>query len=109
MLERFLRLPGFQQSRSKPHPMLDSRRAVEITPCLAHGPIRIHQLRNSTRSSAPTARFTQARQIDRKEIHQAAEQGKREQQQQPVHILVRTHHVHGKEQRNNDVKTDSEK
>ena len=109
MLERFLRLTGFQQRRPKPHPMLDSRRTVEIPPRLADRPIGIHQLRNGARSSAPTARLTQARQIDRKEIHETTEQRKSEQQQQPVHILVSTHHVHGKEQRNDDVKTDSEK
>ena len=72
MLERFLWLTGFQQSRPKPHPMLDSMRTVEISPRVAHGPIRIHQLRNGPRSSPPAARPTQTRQIDRKEIHETA-------------------------------------
>ena len=109
MLKRFLRLPGFEQCRPKPHPMLDSGRTIEINPRLAHCPIRIHELRNSPRSSPPAMRLPQTRQIDRKQINQATEQRKSKQQQQPVHILVSTHHVHGKEQRNNDVKTDSEK
>jgi len=109
MLERFIRLTGLKQSRPQPHPMLDSRRPIEVNPRLAHSTIRIHQLRNSPRGSPSPPRLPQARQIDRKQIHETAEQRKSEQQQQPVHVLLSTHHVHCKEQRNNDVKTDSEK
>jgi len=109
VLERFLRLTRRQQRRTKPHPMLDGRRAIKIGSRLAHRAIGIHQLRNSARSGPPTARPAQPRQVDRKEIHQTAEQRESEQQQQPVHVLVSTHHVHGEEQRNDDVKTDSEK
>jgi len=48
MLKRFLRLSCLEQSRPKPHPMFDGRRAIKINPRLAHCPIRIHELRNSS-------------------------------------------------------------
>lgn len=109
MFERLFGLPRFQQCRTQAHPMLDGRRPIEIDPRLAYRPVGIHQLRNRPRRSPPTARFAQARQINRKQIHEAAQQRKSKQQQQPVHILVSAHHMHGKKQRNDDVKTDSEK
>jgi hypothetical protein len=66
-------------------------------------------LRHRAAGDARTARVAHLGQIDGEEVHHAAQQWKRKEDEQPVHVLVVAHHVHRKKQRNDDVKPDSEK
>src|SRR5579864_2520365 len=88
--------------------MLDGGRAVEFGARLAHGTIGVDELRDGPRGDAGTARLAQARQVDGEKIHHAAQHRERKQDEEPVHALAGAHRVHGKVNRDNDVKTDSE-
>lgn len=108
MLQGFGGISCSEKRGSQTHAMLDGRRAIEIRARLAHRPVGIDKLRNGPRCRPCPTRLAQGGQVNDKEVDRTAKAREKEQDQQPVHVLLVAHGMHRKEQGDDDVKADSE-
>jgi hypothetical protein len=84
------------------------RGQVEGVLRLAHGAPGVETAAHRGAGLAQGALEARLRQEDRQEVHQATEQRKREQQNQPIQLAPGAHHVHGEKQGYQEVNTQTE-
>ena len=99
----FRGLVVFEQRRGQAHLVLRGRRVFQRSTGFAHVARRVERADGCRHRAPRTVLEAGIRQVDDHEVHHRAEQGKREQDDQPVQLLPRANHVNRAPQREQDV------
>ena len=96
-------LVGIQQALRQPHAVLRGGRQFVSFLRIAQRPARVKRVHGRMGYFADFAFNPQFGQINGKEIHDAAQHGKHEQNQQPIQLAPTANGVNGKKDRRDDM------
>ncbi|QNA87527.1 hypothetical protein G4G28_01890 [Massilia sp. Dwa41.01b] len=104
---RLRRLAGVEQGARQAHLVVGGRGQVEGALGLAHVASRIEAATDGAAGQARLAFDARMRQEHHREVHDAAQEREGKENDQPVQLAPLAHRVHGEEQGDEDVKSDS--